>query len=168
MLGGLVEPGDFECLRCGTCCQTILQSDDGVVRGLPLMEKETALFSANAVSPRLAVGVKEPETVVLWQLNTNVCPHLGESNCCQKYATRPLICRSFPIVAGAISNRCKVFSYRKPGVSYKEPYTMTGQVEASDKLTNYIKTCLKRHSKKGLKMWEYNLTTNKWVNEQKI
>jgi Fe-S-cluster containining protein len=120
------------------------------------------------VSPRLAVGVKEPETVVLWQLNTNVCPLLGNANECQKYASRPLICRSFPIVAGAISNRCKVFSYRKPGVSYKEPYTMTSQVEASDKLTAYIQMCLKKHAKKGLQMWEYNLATGKWVNEQKI
>jgi hypothetical protein len=135
---------------------------------LPLTEKEISLFPPQAVSPRLSVGVVEPETVVLWQLNASVCPYVSAANECQKYTDRPLICRSFPIVAGAISNRCRVFSYRKPGVSYDEPFTMSSQLEASEKLNAYIKSRIKKHAQKGLKIWEYDLATGKWVNEQKI
>jgi len=159
---------EFECLRCGTCCKTILQTADGVVRGLPLTEKERRLFPPEVVSPRVAVGVEAPETVVLWQLNRNVCLFVGEGNVCQRYEVRPLMCRSFPIVVGAISNKCTVFSYRKPGVAYSEPYTMESQLEADEKLTVYIKKSIKKYSRKGLKMWEYDLATCSWVNEQKV
>ena len=162
----MAELKDFECLRCGTCCRSILQISNGIKRGIPLTEKEVRQFPSETVSPRLAVGSTRPETVILWQLNTNFCPNINSINQCQTYEKRPLICKSFPIVASAISNRCKVFSYRKVGFSYSEPYRMKSQLEASDKLSAYIKNRIKKHCLKGFKMWEYDLETNKWVNEQ--
>jgi Fe-S-cluster containining protein len=162
----LAEAGDFECLKCGECCRTILRSDEGgFKRGLLLTEKEIHLFPKEAVSPKLAIGLTEPKTVVLYQLNVNPCPHLSSRNECQRYSERPLMCRSFPIIAGAVSNRCKVFRYRKVGVSYNEPYTMVEQLEASDKINKYIENCIKKHYKKGLRLWEYDLAAEKWVDK---
>ena len=143
-----------------------MQTVNGVERGIPLTEKEAKMFPPQTVSPRLAVGVREPETVILWQLNVNVCPHVNAANQCQTYGTRPLICRSFPVVAGSIPNRCRVFSYRKVGVSYSEPYTMASQLEASERLNIYIKNGIRKHPRRGLKIWEYDLKTQRWVNEQ--
>lgn len=157
------EKADFECLRCGTCCRQLLQTTDDVTRGPPLTEKETAVFPPEIISPKLAIGQTEPTTIILYQLNVNVCPYINQKNECQKYAERPLICRSFPIVAGAISNRCKIFAYRKVGASYSEPYPMTKQLEASNKLEAYTLNHIKNHSKKGTNIWEYNLNTKKWI-----
>jgi Fe-S-cluster containining protein len=157
------EENDFECLRCGTCCRNILENTGGVRRGLPLTEKEASLFPQEIISPKLAIGLTEPEIVVLYQLNVNKCPHINEENQCQKYECRPLMCRSFPIVAGDISNRCKVFSYRRVGVSYCEPYSMARQLEASDKFNGYILKSLREHFKKGVKIWELDLSTGKWI-----
>jgi len=116
------------------------------------------------VSPKLAIGAAKPEVVVLYQLNVNICPYIDDKNACSKYVERPLICRSFPIVAGAISNRCRVFSYRKVGVSYNEPYSMTKQVEASEQLDAYTRNRMKKNRIKGLKIWEYDLAAEKWHN----
>ncbi len=164
----LGEAGDFECLRCGKCCRTILDHDNsGFTRGLLLTEAETCLFPENSVSPKLAVGLGEPETIILYQLNVNVCPSVSDKNLCQIYEKRPLMCRSFPIVAGAISNRCRVFSYRKVGVAYHEPYSMSKQLEASDKINKHIEKCIRKHHQKGLRLWEYDLTSQKWVDKGK-
>ncbi len=157
------ETSDFECLKCGACCRKLLQTTDGVTRGPPLSEKEANLFPPEVISPKLAVGLVEPKTVVLYQLNVGVCPYINQKNECQKYVDRPLICRSFPIVAGAISNRCKVFAYRKVGVSYCEPFPMAKQLEASEKLDGYTLNRIRKHFKKGLKAWEYDLATKKWI-----
>jgi Fe-S-cluster containining protein len=157
-----MEHGSFECLRCAFCCRNLYETRGGVLRGLPLTEKETGLFPAELISPKLAIGTNGPETVVLYQLNVNCCPHLNTQNQCQIYNRRPLMCQSFPIVAGAISNRCKVFSYRKPGVNYTEPYTMAEQVQASQKLEKYTQKAVMRRHVKGLKVWEYDLAAKKW------
>jgi Fe-S-cluster containining protein len=132
---------------------------------LPLNERETKLFPSNAIAPKLAVGVEKPQTIVLFQLIVNCCPHVNEKNECQIYAKRPLMCQSFPIVAGAISNRCQVFNYRRPGVAYDEPYSMTAQLKASNKLEQYIQNYLRRNSRKGLRVWEYDPNSKKWLDK---
>ncbi len=157
------EQGEFQCLRCSTCCRNILETKDGFRRGLPLTEEETRLFPSEVVSPKLAVGLKEPEKIVLYQLNVNVCPHVSHANMCTQYSERPLICRSFPVVAGAISNRCKVFGYRKVGVEYDEPFAMAEQLKASERLEKYIQNQVRKHRKKGWRFWEYDLAAGKWV-----
>lgn len=154
---------DFECNRCGYCCRNILEVFEGVKRGLPLTEKETELFKSNFISPKLGFGLNEPSIVVLYQLNVNVCPYVTNKNECEIYDKRPLICRSFPIVGGSISNKCRLFSYRKVGVSYTEPFSMERQLQASKKLDSYTINRLKKYFEKGIKLWEYNLLTNLWI-----
>ncbi|MCW4009525.1 MAG: YkgJ family cysteine cluster protein [Candidatus Bathyarchaeota archaeon] len=159
------DPADFECSRCATCCRNLLEDSGKMLRGLPLTEAETQLYPAEIVAPKLGVGITGPDKVILYQLNVNCCPHLNQQNQCKIYAKRPLMCRSFPIVAGAISNRCRMFSYRKPGVTYQEPYTMDSQVKASNKLEKYIEKQIMRHCKRGIRIWEFNLKTKKWVDK---
>ena len=137
------------------------------MRGLPLTERETKLFRVELIAPKLAVGMKKPETVVLYQLTVNCCPFVNEENQCKIYPARPLMCQSFPVVAGALSNRCQIYSYRIPGASYDEPFSMAAQLQANEKLEKYIQNRLTKSNRKGLKIWEYNLATMKWL-EQKI
>jgi Fe-S-cluster containining protein len=154
---------DFECHRCGLCCRNLIETKNNFKRGLPLTEKEANIFSKELVSPKLGIGIAEPNIVVLYQLNVNVCPLINDKNECSKYEYRPLMCRSFPVVAGAISNRCRVFSYRQVGVSYIEPFSMTKQLEASNKFTFYLQNRIKKYYQRNLKVWEYDLSTRKWV-----
>jgi Fe-S-cluster containining protein len=159
----MVELGEFQCQRCAKCCRNLLESNKGMLRGLPLTEKEIQLFPKEIVSPKLGIGLNEAEEIVLYQLNITCCPNINERNECKIYHKRPLMCQSFPIVAGSISNRCTVFQYRKPGLFYSEPYRLTKQVEASERLEKYTQNRIQKHLKKNLRIWEYDLTTKKWV-----
>ena len=159
----MIRQADFECSRCATCCRNLVEESSGIQRGLPLTSEEKELFSPENVAPKLGIGVESPKNVVLFQLTTNCCPHLNHQNHCGIYSKRPLMCRSFPIVAGAISNRCKIFSYRKPGVPYQETYKMTQQVEASNRLEKYIEKQLMKHLAKGVKLWEFDLKKKSWI-----
>lgn len=154
---------DFECQRCGTCCRNLLETKNYIRRGLPLTEQEVSLFPQELVSPKLAIGATEPKIVILYQLNVNVCPYINDKNECGKYEKRPLMCQSFPVVAGGLSNRCRVFSYRKVGVSYADPYPMKRQLEASNKFDAYLRNRIKKHYRKNLKVWEYDLSTGQWI-----
>ncbi|MCX8150961.1 MAG: YkgJ family cysteine cluster protein [Candidatus Bathyarchaeota archaeon] len=154
---------EFVCKRCGWCCRNLLETKDGIERGLPLTDKEATRFPQELVSPKVAIGITDPKIVVLYQLNVNVCPYINSQNVCEKYEDRPLMCRSFPIVAGDLSNRCTVFSYRIKGVSYSDSYSMEKQLDASVKFTLYLKNRIKKYYQKGLKVWEYNLATKNWV-----
>jgi Fe-S-cluster containining protein len=154
---------EFVCKRCGVCCRNLLETKDGIQRGLPLTDKETALFPQELVSPKLAIGVAEPKVVILYQLNVNVCPYINSQNACVKYEKRPLMCQSFPVVAGDLSNRCTVFSYRLKGVSYSDSYSMEKQLAASVKFTLYLGNRVKKYYRKDLKVWEYDLAKRRWV-----
>ena len=154
---------EFQCLRCSNCCRNLLEIKDGMLRGLPLTEKEAELFPESMIAPKVAIGVDKPENVILFQLSVNCCPKVNNRNECLIYAKRPLMCQSFPIVAGAVSNHCQVFNYRKPGLTYDEPYSMAAQLSASDKLEKYTKSRLSKSCRKGLRIWEYNLENKKWV-----
>jgi Fe-S-cluster containining protein len=157
------DPSDFHCLKCSTCCRNLLENKDGVLRGLPLTDDEAKRFSAEVLAPKVAAGVDKPEIVILYQLKVNCCPNLNSRNECQIYEKRPLICQSFPIVAGAISNRCRVFNYRKPGVTYDEPYSMSAQLDASGRFEKYVQSTLRKNIRKSLRIWEYDLNSKKWV-----
>ena len=158
----MVETNEFQCQRCAKCCRNLLENRNGFLRGLPLTEKEVQLFAKEIVSPKLGIGLNEVTEIVLYQLNINCCPNIDDQNECKIYPKRPLMCQSFPIVVGSISNRCIVFQYRKPGLKYSEPYTLTRQVEASEKLEKYTQNRIQKCHKKDLKIWEYDLTTKKW------
>jgi Fe-S-cluster containining protein len=159
------QAGNFECRRCAVCCRSLLESKEGILRGLPLTDKETKLFTSKVIAPKLALGGEKPENIILYQLIVNCCPHLNEKNECQVYVKRPLMCQSFPIVVGAISNRCQVFNYRIPGVAYEEPYSMTDQLKASNKLEKHIQSYLSKKSRKGLRIWEYDPISKKWLDK---
>jgi len=157
------EKAEFQCLRCSTCCRNLLENQNNVLRGLPLTEKETSLFPPEAVAPKLALGVDKPEKVILFQLKVGCCPFVNNQNECQIYPKRPLMCKSFPIVAGSISNRCRVFSFRKSGLTYDELYSMKTQLEASDRFTRYLQSGMRKRNQKRMKIWEFDLTTRKWI-----
>jgi Fe-S-cluster containining protein len=156
------DPDKFQCLKCATCCRNLLEKIGGVLRGLPLTEQEVSLFPREVISPKVALGVDEPETIIQYQLNLNCCPYVSACNDCRIYDKRPLMCQSFPIVAGAISNRCQVFNYRKPGLTYNEPYSMKAQLEANEKLEKALLRQIKKGTRKGTKLWEYDLNSKKW------
>jgi Fe-S-cluster containining protein len=159
----MAETNEFQCQRCAKCCRNLLENKNGFLRGLPLTEKEAQLFPKEIVFPKLGIGSKDVSEIVLYQLDIICCPYVNNQNECKIYQKRPLMCQSFPIVAGSISNRCIVFQYRKPGVQYKEPYTLTKQVEASEKLEKYTQARIQKYRKKGLRIWEYNIATKKWI-----
>jgi Fe-S-cluster containining protein len=157
---------DFECSRCASCCRSLLESnDDKILRGLVLTRSEITLFPASVVLPKLGIGEKTSEHTVLYQLAVESCPHLSSQNECQIYADRPLICRSFPILTGRISSRCRVFSYRKPGGIYAEQFNMKDQLIASEKLEKYTSNQIKKHCRKGSNLWEFDLCSKKWINK---
>ncbi len=156
------EASDFECLQCATCCRNLLETREGKSSGLTLTEKEAGIFPSTIVAPKMALGMNAPEIIILYQLCVKCCPNINEKNLCQIYEKRPLICQSFPVISGAISNKCKVFSYRKVGLNYSEPYTMNIQLQASEKLDKYLQHRIRKHFKKGIKLWEYDLSTKQW------
>jgi Fe-S-cluster containining protein len=162
-MSDLRDANDFECLQCATCCRNLLETRDGKSSGMTLTDKEASIFQPAIVSPKIALGMSAPEITILYQLNVKCCPNVNEKNMCQIYEKRPLVCQSFPIISGAISNKCKVFSYRKVGLSYSEPYAMIRQLQASEKLDKYIQNRIRKHFKEGIKLWEYDLTTKQWT-----
>jgi len=159
----LSEDNDFTCLQCATCCRNLLEIREGKSSGITLTDKEAGLFPPEMVSPKLALGLNGPETVILYQLNVKCCPYINEKNMCKIYERRPLVCQSFPIISGAISNKCKVFAYRKAGLHYSEPYSMVKQLYASEKLDKYVQNRVRKNFKKGIILWEYDLATKQWT-----
>ena len=157
------EENYFNCLQCATCCRNLIETREGKSSGITLTDKEASIFPSNLVSPKFALGLDAPKIIILYQLNVKCCPYVNENNVCQIYEKRPLICQSFPVISGSISNKCKVFSYRKVGLVYSEPYAMNKQLEASNKLDKYIKTRIRKNFQKGIRLWEYDLNTKQWI-----
>lgn len=67
----------------------------GMLQGLCLTKEEAKEFDPKFIMPYIAIGDKEPTTIVYYQLILADCPHLNEKNECKIYEKRPLIC-SFP------------------------------------------------------------------------
>ena len=157
---------DFQCLKCGSCCKNIIETINGVQRGLILTKKETKLFPAEIVTPQYAIGITKPTRIVFYQMKTNPCPYLNAKNECRIYDNRPLICRSFPVMADYISSKCQAFSCRKPGQVYQDIYPMAKMKEASNKITMYVAANFGKNLKAGTKEWEYDLATKKWISRK--
>lgn len=105
----------LECDRCGYCCRNL---DDAIGDGkgsLFLFPEERRLFSHELIRPLFAVGRKgrsrpRPAKVIAYQINTTVCPYIGEDNSCAIYDRRPIACRAFPLEGKGIlllSRRCR-------------------------------------------------------------
>jgi Fe-S-cluster containining protein len=128
-----------------------------------LTKNETELFPAEAIAPQYAVGTVNQKKIILYQMKVGPCPKLSPENKCQIYEKRPLICRSFPIMADYISSKCKAFSYRKPGQIYQDIYPMTEMKEANAKISRFVEAKIKKASKTGMREWEYDLASKKWI-----
>lgn len=151
----------FVCLQCGSCCKNLVNQHDGILRGMPLTEKEAKLFPADLISPRLAVGLKNPKYIITFQLNVSTCPHLDKSNQCAIYSKRPLVCKSFPILSGKINPECKNFD----GIKESEHIAVANMellIEADNELSLYTSSRFRKHFIKGVKQWRFDLSTHKW------
>jgi Fe-S-cluster containining protein len=136
------------------------------------MSDEIGLFSPNLVSPFYAVGPKEAQTVLSYQLNVNVCPHLGENKECAVYESRPISCRAFP---AAYSRRRKwTLSEKCPAtiqkMKDKEQHALTGRIEeiraipemeAAERLWWYRLNQLEQYV--GFLLWIFDLDLQGWM-----
>lgn len=100
----------WSCTRCGKCCaSTLATAADGSVFGIYLEPSEIDRFPAADVFPLLGRG--DPVVVTAYQLGQNRCPNYEEAQDgtgrCRIHETRPLTCRSFPVLGRArVDNRC--------------------------------------------------------------
>ena len=154
---------DFICLRCGTCCRNLLDKTNGVTQGLFLTEKETALFPPEIIAPRIGIGLDEPTVILAYQVNTDICPHLGDSSKCKIYEKRPLMCKAFPYSKGNISAKCMFFSPKKREQFYNNIFPMVEMRKADQELNEHCLNILRGHFKAGIKEWVYDLAAKKWV-----
>lgn len=153
----------FQCKKCGTCCRNLLEDIRGIRKGLVLTAKEVSLFPSEMISPSLAMGTEKRKIPITYQLNVNTCPHIDNKNECLIYDKRPLMCKAFPYESGDFSNKCTVFSYRKVGQRYCDFAPSRFQIDASEKLNRYIMNRYRKHFKKGIKIWDYDLAAEQWI-----
>jgi len=150
-------------MKCGTCCRSLLEESEGVLKGLTLTANETDLFPSSMVSPQTALGRKKPARIINYQLNVDYCPHINQRNECEIYDKRPLICRAFPYIQGNFSVKCPIFKklFKREGLRVTFPMSHA-EVEASLKRDRLTQNLLKRYWKKGSKMWIYDLRSKQW------
>ena len=153
----------LQCKRCGSCCRNLFDDNKGIRKSLVLTAKEIGFFPSEMISPSLAVGTEKRKKVITYQLNVNTCPHIDKNNECLIYDNRPLKCKAFPYESGNFSNTCTVLSYRKVGQSYCDFAPSISHIDASEKLNRYITNRLKKHFKKGYKVWDFDLLVEKWI-----
>jgi hypothetical protein len=115
------------------------------------------------VSLKIAVGIAKPEKIIQCQLNVDDCPHISEKNECRIYAKRPLMCRAFPYESGTVSVKCPVIGSRIGANEQCEVEVSTTEGEASEKLNMHLLNRFQRLSKKGQKLWEFDLKTRRWA-----
>ena len=157
----------FECKKCGTCCRNLFRDSQGVRKGLILTDREAELFPSKMISPHLGIGMKEfEELIVIYQLNVRDCPLLSQESRCTVYGMRPLMCRVFPYdpISHNLSVECPTISNQFVGLLHPSVFeSFITEVEASRKMDRYLLKRFKKHFKKGIKVWYYDLTTRKWV-----
>jgi Fe-S-cluster containining protein len=156
---------DFKCLHCGECCKNLFDNIGGEKRGLTLTVEESLLFPNEIVAPLAAFGLKNPETVFLYQLSLNNCPQINKENKCAIYEKRPLVCRSFPLTQGSFSTKCTRFWFFKnfPENSVKIAIDWgTIQLNAEKQLDAYIMDVFKRNFLQGIGSWFFDLENKTW------
>ena len=75
--------------------------------------------------------------------------------------------RSFPFIVEEISNKCNVFNYRRVEQNYYDIYPMLEMREANTKIKKYLYNRFKKHFRKGIKVWEYDLAKREWIFQRK-
>jgi len=94
----------FQCLRCGYCCENLIRSTlEGVSLGLLLFPEEIKYFQKDNIVPCEGFGTYPEDDkfkITTFQLNRNVCPHLKKVNKqseCIIFDHRPLVCKCYPL-----------------------------------------------------------------------
>jgi len=168
----------FNCLRCGHCCQNLINEVKGELKGLGLDFEETKLFPEKFVSPSFGIGYggkDRPKHILIYQLNVNECPHLSEGNLCKIHEKRPLSCRAFPLESvgpfGTIltkSTYCRfVEDYiRKRGplnTQFMTPEEFIAPEEwaAISKIYEQMREKLIGHNRDAELFWSFSLKTKK-------
>lgn len=165
----MIDESTFKCAKCGFCCKTLLTEEHGMVMGLSLTEEETKLFNPKLIAPFSAIGNKEPETIIFYQLTLAQCPHINEKNECRIYEKRPLICKVFPITPKldkvTITPRCTQVGKSFTGEGEMCPliFDNAEQEEALEKINLDAISTLQRCKETGSKIWVFNLATKRWI-----
>ena len=153
----------FHCKKCGSCCRNLFDELDGIRKGLLLTAKEAKLFPSDMVFPSLGIGTEKRKKIITYQLNAEVCPHIGDKNECLIYEKRPLKCKAFPFDLAGFSIKCPIMSYRKVGQFYTDFAPSRLQYTSSEKLDRYMLNRFRKYSSKGVRAWDYDLAKKKWV-----
>jgi Fe-S-cluster containining protein len=161
---------NFECKRCGFCCRTLFVYEDGKLFGLSLLtQEETKLFYPEIIAPYVAIGVKEPTTIIFHQLILSECPYINEKNECVIYDKRPIVCRLFPRIPKPtqllVTPNCPQVGkrYNRVGEICPLDFDTPDQEEALTKM-DFIYSDLRRICiEKGLNLWVFDLATKRWM-----
>lgn len=120
---------NFQCLRCGQCCQKLIGHHllSEALTSLALFPEETRYFANNIISPYRGKGIHPEDknfSIYMYQLNTEPCPHIEKlktSKSCKIYKHRPLVCRCYPFTPLANNESGKPITQADPAcTSLKE------------------------------------------------
>lgn len=158
----------FKCQKCGTCCRGLFVEEFGMLQGLCLSEEEAKQFDPKFIMPYIAIGDKEPATIVYYQLILADCPHLNDKNECKIYDKRPLICRVFPVHPDlnhtVILPKCpqieKHWSREEKicPVAIEDDEIEGALTKINIRSLTHRKECLE----KGLRFWYFDLAKKEW------
>lgn len=174
----------FKCFNCGRCCRNLLVEESGLLTGLNLArKKEAIMFPKEIVFPSFGTGIdpndpEKPQKIVSYQLGVNVCPFISDSNVCQIYEKRPLVCKGFPLISMgkigvtiASSDKCLFVEKveKKIGsLTFYLPLTprkfkAVTEWKAISKLSSHINKNIFSPTLAGKTVWQFNISNKKWV-----
>lgn len=145
----------FSCTRCGACCKSLLATIDGKLLGLYLDPSEIKSFPQDVIFP--LVGHGNPVEITAYQLGVNRCPNFVEENGVGKYsiyATRPRICRAFPVISRyKVTESCPGIARLKNGATRE---SLKDEIAAHQEKLDYAMTVPKNE-------WIWPLNKKEWV-----
>jgi len=164
----------FKCLKCGTCCRNLHIKMGEWTLGLFLLPDEIELFPEDKIVPMWGIGLKgrsrpRPETIGVFQLDSNRCVHLTKQNLCQIYLKRPVICQAHPlsltieqgqVISASVNGSCKgakhIPSNTKVNLSKYFGYDV---VKANAIASGYLEKMFRESN--GF-IWLWDLGSHKW------
>jgi Fe-S-cluster containining protein len=177
----------FKCYNCGRCCRNLLFEDQGIVNGLSLRtKKEAELFPKEMVFPSFGIGLdpndlSKPKKIVSYQLGVNDCPFISDSNVCELYEKRPLVCRGFPLmsmgklgVSITSADKClfvEKVEHQIGSLTSFLPMT-TNKIKAViewkaiSRLSSNINKFIIEPTLCGKAIWKFNLSNKKWIRQR--
>lgn len=164
---------NFECHRCGICCENLLKRGS---RGLLLFPNEVKFFPENIMQPCLGKG-RSPKhknfKILAFQLNETRCPHYQDSSC-KIYNQRPIACQAYPYSFALTDARAQQYLFQvdpectaiiesKKSGELTERMSVTENVEitAAKEIGAWM-IDFKKGKYDKRKQWIFNLKTKKW------